>query len=144
MSDSEQPAPVLESDSRFPSGPWVGYFIQWGSKSRTELDLRFSDGRISGHGVDWVGEFIVRGRYQTDDGKCWWSKRYIRGHDVSYDGYNEGKGIWGVWQLLHVQWRGGFHIWPKGLEEDATETAEEEQPAEREVVFETVPVATAS
>ena len=69
MHDDDLPdVPTCETDDRFPSGTWVGYFIQWNSRSRTELDLFFKDGLISGAGAAWVGEFIVKGRYQIDDG----------------------------------------------------------------------------
>ena len=51
-------------------------------------------------GRDLIGPFLIRGRYQVDDGQCWWTKRYIGKHDVSYRGYNEGKGIWGLWEIL--------------------------------------------
>ncbi|MFM7161879.1 MAG: hypothetical protein ACKO3P_16115 [Planctomycetaceae bacterium] len=130
MSETPEQNSNLETDERFPSGPWVGFFIQWGSRSRTELDLRFADGKLTGHGADWVGEFVIKGGYQTEDGKCWWSKRYVGGHDVFYQGYNEGRGIWGTWQIPHVTWRGGFHIWPKGQEEGEHDTAEEDIPLE--------------
>lgn len=58
-----------------------------------------------------IGSFLIRGRYTIDDGKCRWTKSYIGKHDVTYHGYNEGKGIWGLWEIL-PNWRGGFHIWP--------------------------------
>src|SRR5262249_22121077 len=41
-------------------------------------------------------------------------KRYIGKHDVAYQGYNEGKGIWGLWEIPPSS-RGGFHIWPTAL-----------------------------
>ena len=58
--------------------------------------------------------FLIRGRYSVDDGKCHWTKRYIGLHDVAYQGYNEGKGIWGLWEIPPT-WKGGFHIWPEGM-----------------------------
>jgi len=138
MYDDDLPdVPTSETDDRFPSGTWVGYFIQWNSRSRTELDLFFKDGLISGAGADWVGEFIVKGRYQIDDGKCWWTKRYLKGHDVAYQGYAEGKGIWGLWEIPQIAGRGGFHIWPKGSPEGDAVEAEEAEPVTT-VVFETV------
>ena len=39
-----------------------------------------------------IGPFLIRGKYNIDDGKCHWSKRYVGKHDVAYQGYNEGKG----------------------------------------------------
>jgi hypothetical protein len=83
-------------------------------KHEMELELRFRKGQIRGEGRDWVGEFIVRGTYQIEDGRCWWTKRYVSKHDVAYQGYNEGRGIWGLWELTDPPWRGGFQIWPVG------------------------------
>lgn len=107
----------LEQDSRFPSGPWKGYFLQpmlKSGRSWMELHLTFREGRMRGEGRDWVGNFLIVGRYETDSGKCHWSKRYIGRHDVAYQGYNEGKGIWGQWQIPPL-WHGGFHIWPVAM-----------------------------
>lgn len=107
-----------ETDDRFPSGPWEGFFLQpmlRKGRSWMELSLTFRAGVMTGEGRDQVGEFVVRGRYNLDDGKCWWAKRYLGKHDVHYNGYNEGKGIWGLWELTAPPWRGGFHIWPVGM-----------------------------
>lgn len=79
-----------------------------------ELLLTFRQGVMTGEGRDRIGEFLIHGKYQINDGKCHWSKRYIDKHDVAYQGYNEGKGIWGVWEIPPT-WRGGFYIWPKGM-----------------------------
>lgn len=108
----------LETDPRFPSGPWTGFFVQKHvppGKHRTELRLTFKNGELRGTGRDWVGEFTVSGRYSVADGKCHWHKRYRGKHDVLYQGFNEGKGIWGVWEIALWQLRGGFHIWPEGM-----------------------------
>jgi hypothetical protein len=69
---------------------------------------------MTGEGRDLIGPFLIRGKYNLDDGKCHWSKRYIGKHDVAYQGYNEGKGIWGLWEIP-PSWQGGFHIWPSAL-----------------------------
>ncbi len=117
----------METDPRFPSGPWVGYFLQKShpGKSTMELRLTFRGGAMTGEGRDWVGQFHIKGQYNVADGKCYWSKKYLGKHDVFYQGYNEGKGIWGTWEIgyptLGVLARGGFHIWPEGL---GTETDE--------------------
>lgn len=107
-----------EADPRFPSGPWKGFFLQPGFPGRQwmELDLSFSAGVLRGDGRDWVGAFLIRGRYDVATGECSWSKRYIGKHDIAYQGYNEGKGIWGLWEW--PPWpstRGGFHIWPVAM-----------------------------
>lgn len=121
MTDSDQPA-ALESDPNFPSGPWTGYFLQSNlpGKHRMDLRLTFQQGVMTGEGRDWVGEFNIRGRYEVVTGQCHWTKRYVGKHDVYYKGFNEGKGIWGVWEIppaqnAGLQARGGFHIWPEGM-----------------------------
>ncbi len=107
----------LETDPRFPSGPWTGFFLQKAipGKHRMELRLTFRNGELRGEGRDWVGKFTVRGRYNVADGRCHWTKRYQGKHDVFYQGFNEGKGIWGVWEIANWGLRGGFHIWPEGM-----------------------------
>lgn len=114
----EPPPDSLETDDRFPSGPWEGFFLQpmlTPGKHWMELILTFRAGTIRGEGRDQVGKFLVKGRYAVEDGKCYWTKRYVGRHDVFYKGYNEGKGIWGLWELKVPPWRGGFHIWPVGM-----------------------------
>ena len=69
---------------------------------------------MTGEGRDSIGAFLIRGRYSVDDGKCHWTKKYVGKHDVAYHGYNEGKGIWGIWEIP-PSWRGGFHIWPLAM-----------------------------
>jgi hypothetical protein len=110
----------LEADPRFPSGKWQGFWTDHRIRGRPkmELVLTFVHGEIHGEGRDYVGKFLIRGRYATADGKCHWTKKYIAKHDVFYQGFNEGKGIWGTWELPSltlVGERGGFHIWPEGM-----------------------------
>ena len=121
MSDLEDSA-ALEPDPNYPSGPWTGFFLQplIPGKHRMELHLTFQNGAMTGEGRDWVGNFTIRGRYEVATGHCHWTKRYLGKHDVFYNGFNEGKGIWGVWEIpananYGVKLRGGFHIWPEGM-----------------------------
>jgi hypothetical protein len=92
-----------ETDASFPTG----------------VQLSFSEGVISGAGHDWVGPFTIEGNYDVSNGHCSWQKHYIGSHSVYYQGSNELKGIWGVWEinilggLYHDQ--GLFHIWPEGM-----------------------------
>jgi hypothetical protein len=107
----------LETDPRFPSGRWVGFWLQQQlppGRFPTELTLTFVQGVLSGEGRDWVGPYTVQGHYNLEDGRCHWTKHYTEKHDVSYEGFNEGKGIWGTWQIAKL-WHGGFHIWPEGM-----------------------------
>ena len=93
-----------------------------------ELTLYFQNGQMRGDGQDHVGQFVIKGTYDSDSGKCDWFKRYLGRHDVYYKGFNEGKGIWGTWEIPPGNdpnfERGGFHIWPKSMR-DPTEPFDE-------------------
>ncbi len=123
-----QPPADAETDPRFPSGKWVGFWTQHvlGArvKPKQEMVLSFAEGEIRGEGRDIVGQFLIRGFYSTTDGKCRWTKKYVGKHDVYYQGFNEGKGIWGTWHidLNH----GGFHIWPEGMADPTAPALAEE------------------
>src|SRR5262245_18396624 len=75
--NADQPS-QLETDPRFPSGPWIGYFLQkeLPGKNLMELRLTFQAGNMTGEGRDRVGQFLIKGRYQLADGKCYWAKKY--------------------------------------------------------------------
>jgi hypothetical protein len=118
----EKPDSGLETDPRFPSGPWVGFFIQKYpplGRQTMELRLTFRAGVLHGEGRDLLGPFVLNGRYDLGDGHCRWTKHYLGRHDVFYSGFNEGKGIWGGWQIpaadFRPELRGGFYIWPEGM-----------------------------
>lgn len=127
-----------EQDHRFPSGAWRGFFLQpvLSGKHWMELDLTFRAGTLTGDGRDWVGRFVFRGRYDVESGKCWWTKQYVGRHAVAYEGYNEGKGIWGIWTWPDAPpGRGGFHIWPVALGDPTGVTLKEalEAPVQAEM-----------
>lgn len=104
------------SDELFPSGPWVGFYnYRPGDRHRMDLELSFANGQMSGTGVDDVGRFTIRGRYDAASRECHWTKSYLGAHDVFYRGFREGKGIWGTWEIGMFS-HGGFHIWPKGTD----------------------------
>lgn len=104
-----------------------------------ELHLEFARGRLTGEGMDDIGRFYIRGHYDAQELECYWTKTYVGAHDVYYRGFREGKGIWGTWEI-GLRARGGFHIWPKGAEEGATQTAAAEEPAPAQVVQPDQPV----
>lgn len=127
----------VETDPRFPSGKWLGFWKQGALRGDMECVLQFASGVLTGEGRDRIGKFTFRGRYSAADGKCHWVKHYVGRHDVSYKGYNEGKGIWGTWQLAAnalVLDHGGFHIWPEGMnvgpEPHLTAEADVDEPIE--------------
>ena len=47
--------------------------------------------------------------YDLKLGKCRFKKGYIGKHSVNYDGYNEGRGVWGVWSIPSDSLQGGCH-----------------------------------
>jgi hypothetical protein len=129
--------PNLETDARFPSGAWTGFFLQpWitrlAGRQMMTLDMTFHDGLLEATGNDIVGQFTFSGTYDLQDGNCRWTKQYRRRHQVSYSGVNDGQGIWGVWEIrqlwgLYVD-RGVFHLWPQGMEpRNASEITERAQ-----------------
>lgn len=122
----EDRANAPESDHRFPSGPWTGFFLHRAFPGRhwMELKLEFRSGRVEGSGRDWVGPFLMVGAYNLEDGRCTLDKRYIGLHSVDYQGYNEGKGIWGVWRIGGGS-TGGFHIWPESMGDPTGESLKE-------------------
>ncbi len=112
----------METNPLFPSGEWEGFYTyEFGPDARRYMmsfALTFKNGKVSGSGIDNVSRFSWHGNYDTEKLRCWMQKRYPS-HTVSYDGYVDQKGIWGIWEIPPYS-RGGFHIWPKGLSEDLT------------------------
>lgn len=112
----------LETNPLFPSGEWEGFYTYaFGPDAHRHMmsfALIFKNGKVGGSGIDNVGRFIWRGSYDTEKLRCWMQKQYAS-HTVVYEGYVDQKGIWGTWEISS-DWRGGFHIWPKGLSENLT------------------------
>jgi len=126
----------VETDPRFPSGEWTGFWLQraYAGRQWMRLFLTFKDGVVSGAGSDRIGDFDMRGTYDLVTGACSIAKTYHGAHAVEYDGKNEGDGQW-IWGLWHIRAfdRGGFHLWPAG-EDDPTQQrlkAEKDVPLER-------------
>jgi hypothetical protein len=123
------------TDPRFPSGPWTGFFLQYWlpGRQRTDVTMDFAGGSLTGRGRDRVGPYVVDGTYDSLTGRCEWRKKYLGKHSVSYRGVNDGRGIWGVWEIRLLwglyQDRGGFHLWPAG-----SDVSEESDRTERAVV----------
>ena len=134
MSRAEPTRIEIETDTRFPSGKWTGFWLQrfYVGRQYMALNLTFVNGVVRGEGVDRVGPFSIAGTYDLVTGNCTMTKAYAGAHSLSYEGRNEGDGQW-IWGLWHIRAydRGGFHIWPEG-EDDPTGRklrAEKELPA---------------
>ena len=103
-------------DPKFPSGPWIGFYVYSDSRQRRhrmDIALTFARGRVSGSGSDDIGRFTIQGKFDGRSGEVYWTKTYIGAHDVFYRGFREGRGIWGLWEIFDSL-HGGFHIWPLG------------------------------
>ena len=116
--DSDQPRRA-ETDDRFPSGEWRGFFLEPQTGARRywmDLCLSFSEGHVNGNGRDLISDFVIKGRYDTTSGDVRLDKHYVGRHHVYCKGCADGTnvGIWGVWEV-GPDYRGGFHIWPKGM-----------------------------
>jgi hypothetical protein len=94
----------------YPSGRWVGFYVQSGRRAPMSLALTFEAGAVAGGGVDPVGDFYVRGNYDPG-GSVEFTKQYLGGHAVQYAGSRAGEGIVGQWRM-HRMFRGAFRIWP--------------------------------
>ena len=108
-----------ETDERFPTGEWIGFYLQPDSRQRHVMDLflQFGRDRISGKGDDPVGEFTITGEYDTKTGKCSWVKQYVGQHSVQYTGEARERGIIGQWRIAGLPefWFGPFFIWPRAF-----------------------------
>ena len=126
MSSAEERHDDLEQHPDFPSGEWVGYWLEGGSRCRQDLVLNFRSGVLSGSGGDSVGAFSIRGSYDVESREVTWTKKYLGAHDVYYRGFREIKGIWGTWEI--EGFRSGFHIWPRSEgEAEAIATSEKSE-----------------
>ena len=134
------------SEELFPSGPWTGFYTYVPQdKHRMDLHLTFANGTMAGAGNDDVGSFVIKGRYDANNLECHWTKAYLGKHEVYYEGYREGKGIWGRWEINAFA-HGGFHIWPQAQEQATTEThaTEEPIPIEQSQPLQNVPIVKAT
>ena len=123
---------TAETDERFPSGEWTGFFLQPPAERRIWMDLvlAFGGGRVDGSGDDSVGPFSIRGTYDVDTGDVSLRKQYVGAHAVDYHGYAEHEhGIWGVWNILRFT-PGGFHLWPRSLGDATAQRAEKQEPVD--------------
>jgi hypothetical protein len=118
--DHRHEHPGVETDPRFPSGPWLGFWLQRRlGKQKMSLSLTFIDGRVTGSGSDVIGRFDFSGSYDLKSGRVVLTKQYAGAHRVDYQGANQDDGmwLWGIWRLPLD--RGGWHLWPEA-EDDPT------------------------
>ena len=103
----------LEADMEdaFPSGAWTGFLLGGGGRLRQDLHLTFAGGLLVGISVGDDGGSLIEGRYDPEDREARWVAEYPGAGQLSFRGFREDNGIWGVWNGADGR-RGGFHIWP--------------------------------
>ena len=78
---------------------WTGWYKQDGERTDVNFDhMNIYRGTIKGKGVDVVGDFTINGEVRQN-GEVSFSKQYVGGHLVQYDGtltYREIKGRWSM------------------------------------------------
>lgn len=86
---------------RFHSGPWLGYYEQFGTRYPQEQSMEFADGRVRGDGQDAIARFRIEGTYHRDGDtlRIGWIKTYEGGHSVLYLGSSRGEWVHGQWEL---------------------------------------------
>jgi hypothetical protein len=92
---------------------WTGWWVQRGLGRNSMYDLVLDiapDGRVTGGGVDCIGEFTFEGHFRNN-GTVSLDKRYIGRHRVFYEGCNSGEGIFGTWSIPGFN-RGRFALRP--------------------------------
>ena len=94
------------------SGPWIGWWIQWGRRGHMRLTLNFSNGRIRGSGTDDSGAYEVIGEYGGESVKM--AKAYGT-HVVLYDGRWNGASIAGRGEVPFdvIVNTSEFEMWPE-------------------------------
>ncbi|MCW5939439.1 MAG: hypothetical protein KF884_02085 [Fimbriimonadaceae bacterium] len=117
------------------SGPWAGFWLQYGQRGFMRLDLVFASGVVSGTGDDKSGTFTMKGVYGSE------AIEIIKGYDqlsivlcdaapvLLYEGRWDGAVVFGRWVQEGDPWNTGeFEMWPV-----SGETAMEELLQELEV-----------
>ena len=94
------------------SGPWIGWWIQWGKRGHMRLRLEFAGGRIRGGGTDDSGDYDVIGEYAGDAVRM--AKAYGT-HVVLYDGRWNGASIAGRGEVPNdvIKNTSEFEMWPE-------------------------------
>eukprot|EP00434_Breviolum_minutum_P000967 symbB.v1.2.000850.t2/scaffold37.1/size397765/22 len=131
-----------------PSGSWRGYYTYGGRNHDVcEFELRFDNGIVKGRGVDDVGAYTIRGKFDGRRHSIDFTKQYQRGtrnqsgrltednegHAVVYAGRlvgeHLGAGFRGSWKIRNqgTNSDGRFHLWP-AMDSWASASAPPEEP----------------
>lgn len=101
-----------ETDKRFPSGLWMGYWMQGFIKGKMQLTLEFIDGTVSGEGTDPVGSFTMKGIYSLKHNMVSMVKQYHGAHSVGYCGCAADGGLNGTWRIPRFPETDEWRLWP--------------------------------
>lgn len=102
----------FESDPRFPSGPWEGFWAYDGELASMNLYMQFVGGRVRGEGSDRIGMFDITGRYWTRHGTVVLRKHYRGYHVVRYRGSSFFPYLKGESRIASALDHGRWRIWP--------------------------------
>lgn len=80
-----------------PKQHWYGYFEQNGTRNDMMLLLNLDKSKLSGKGMDKIGNFTINGEVILD--RCRFKKTYEGLISVDYSGIVTGNNIIGVWVL---------------------------------------------
>lgn len=136
-----------ETHPFIPSGAWEGFYCYNYPSTQHKMDikLRFTDGIVSGSGIDDIAPFTWEGDYNLETLKIRMTKTYPT-HSIFYKGDIDENGIWGIWndqtslnknfspeiiervtKAFGDKIKGGFHIWPKVAKSQSKEATTEEK-----------------
>jgi len=101
------PSPIRLSRPTNASPPALDRLLAAESISgRNMMELR-SNLSETGHrcreGRDWFGDFLIRGRYDVADGKCYWNQNASRKHTSTTRGSTKAKASGAWWEILSWQ-----------------------------------------
>ena len=84
--------------------------IGYGRQSMSDLRLAFSEGEITGSGVDTIGAFQVKG--WLEEHRVFLLKHYVGKHQIEYHGESMGEGVyvgkWSCGDYVGGNWMIGF------------------------------------
>ncbi len=120
----------MSDDITNTGGNWRGYYLYepGGRRHAMSLELAFTAGTVRGSGDDDIGSFVIRGSFEPEGVRVWWTKRYLGAHGVDYAGVRDGecgRVVYGSWSIAG-QGSGGFRIWRGAVPVDAAIEVEAE------------------
>ncbi|VDI74281.1 Hypothetical predicted protein, partial [Mytilus galloprovincialis] len=76
----------LKSKCNARNGRWMGVYSQFSIPHKFNLYMDFSEGNVTGEGIDKHGQFTINGAWDVSTREIQFSKRNEEKHSVDYDG----------------------------------------------------------